>query len=37
MLIVRGSPSGGIDVLLARFGADDISGPVASDQAEPVP
>jgi hypothetical protein len=38
LLIVRGSPSGGIDVLLARFGGDDISGPLASaDQAEPVP
>ena len=38
ILIVRGSPSGGIDVLLARFGGDDIAGPVCSvDPAEPVP
>jgi hypothetical protein len=39
ILIVRGSPGGGIDVLLARFGADDLTGPrVASgDLAEPVP
>jgi hypothetical protein len=37
LLIVRGSPSGGIDVLLARFGADDISEPPTSAvQAEPV-
>jgi hypothetical protein len=38
LLIVRGAPSGGIDVLLARFGVDDTSEPLASArQAEPVP
>jgi hypothetical protein len=38
LLIVRGSPSGGIDVLLARFGGDDTPGLLDSaDQAEPVP
>jgi hypothetical protein len=38
ILIVRGSPSAGIDVLLARFGTDDTPGAIAStDLAEPVP
>jgi hypothetical protein len=38
ILVVRGSATGGIDVLLARFGGDEIAGPGSSaDQAEPVP
>jgi hypothetical protein len=36
LLIVRGAPGGGIDVLLARFGSDDIhpAGGDASEQPE---
>ncbi|HEY1296987.1 MAG TPA: hypothetical protein VGJ60_28255 [Chloroflexota bacterium] len=38
ILIVRGSPSGGIDVLLARFGGDDTPEPLSSaDRSEPLP
>jgi hypothetical protein len=38
LLIIRGLPSGGIDVLLARFGGDDTPEPLSSaDQVEPLP